>query len=144
MPVKIDGKVWGVRVKDKKNKKHYQIPIKPIHILPWSFRCYINNRGDDIIDEWKRSLSPKGRANFDSVLKILKDQPKESWRRPSACGIGDNIFVIHFKDENRSQHRPTGNFLDIYNSFVITTKVEEKDGNYIPSDYATIASTRKR
>ena len=129
---------------NKKNKKHYQTPIKPICINPWSFRCYMNNRGDDIIDDWKKTLSPKGRANFDSILKILKDQPRESWRRPLACGIGDNIFVIHFKDENGSKYRPTGNFLDIYHSFVITTKATEKDGNYIPSDYAAIASSRKR
>lgn len=128
----------------KKNKNdHYQDVIKPTSITPWGFRCYLDLRGNDVIDEWKITLSKKARANFDSILKILKDQPKENWIRPKAVGIGHNIFVIHFKDENRSQYRPTGNFLDIYNSFVITTKVIEKDGNYIPSNYAAIAGDRR-
>lgn len=127
----------------KNNKKHYQEPIKPTAIAAWGYRCYVDDRGNDIIDEWKKSLSPKARANFDSTLKILKDQPKSSWLRPNACAIGDNIFVIHFKDENRSQYRPTGNFLDNYNSFVITTKVIERDGKYIPSNYAVVAATRR-
>jgi hypothetical protein len=110
--------------------------------IPIGFRCYVKN-GKDIIDEWKQTISKKGRVNFDVVLTFLKDQPKANWNRPKAASIGNNIYVIHFKDESRKQYRPCGNFLDSHNSFVITTPVIEKGGNYDPSTYEDIANTRK-
>lgn len=127
----------------KNNNKHYQKPIEPSKPLPFGYRCYIDKKGINIIDQWKQEISKRGLANLDSVLKILKDQPRASWNRPHACSIGDNIYVIHFKDETGKQYRPTGNFLDEYNSFVITTKVLEKGNQYDPSNYIDTAKHRK-
>lgn len=115
---------------------------KPSLIPPIGFRCYTKN-DIDIIDEWKQDLSKKARVNLDVVLTFLKDQPKLNWNRPKAVSIGNNIYVIHFKDENRTQYRPCGNFLDSHNSFVITTPAIEKGNKYDPSNYETIANTRK-
>ena len=109
---------------------------------PIGFRCYLKN-GKDIIDEWKSNISKKGQVNFDVVLTFLKDQPKSQWNRPNAASIGNNIYVIHFKDENRTQYRPCGNFLDSHNSFVITTPAIEKGGKYDPKNYEDIANARK-
>lgn len=109
----------------------------------WKFHCFLDHRGKDVLADWHRTLSTKGRANFARARDQLKDQPKTSWDRPHASPLGNHIYVIRFKDENRTQHRAFGHFADEHHAFVITLYGEEKDGCYSPSNYSERASLNK-
>lgn len=121
--------------------------------IPWAFRGYTSKEGcvtgdeenqcNDIVTAWsKKKLSTKGKAKLDAKINQLKDKPKDMWLRPDASSIGDGVYVIHFSDENRTQHRPVGSFLDSYNSFVITIIAIEKDDKYKPKTYFATAKER--
>lgn len=95
----------------------------------------------DPLLQWYRELSTKGRAKLDRELQQLAQTPLTLWRRPKAVSLGHHVYVIHFKDENRTAHRPTGFYvaseksLTDEDSFVITVPAIEKDDKYLPADY---------
>ncbi|MDO9404897.1 MAG: hypothetical protein Q7T87_12765 [Polaromonas sp.] len=102
---------------------------------PWEFRHYLTDSGRNDMEKWDANLSKRGRANRDTAMRYLRNQPIERWTRPEASSIGDHLYVIHFKDENGSAHRLCGFFDLDYHAFVICVTIIEKDGKYKPKDY---------
>lgn len=109
----------------------------------WTFKCYVNWRNRDVIDEWHGDLSATARANFQRAREHLSAQPKAAWSRPHASPLGNHIYVIRFKDESRMQHRVCGHFPEDRDFFVMTLPAIEKDDKYEPSNYIQLATTRK-
>src|SRR4051812_23098902 len=109
----------------------------------WKFRCYVNARGEDIIDNWLERVSVVGKANLDRTLEHLRVQPKDRWSRPHASPLGDHVYVIRFKDQNRTQHRLFGYFDDQHSAFVISVPGIERDDVYEPANPFRIVDSRR-
>ena len=109
----------------------------------WRFRCFRSLRGEDLIDEWAKKLSKKGKVKLTVALEYLCVQPRTEWSRPHASPLGNHIYVIRFKDENGTQHRLAGHFHEESYVFVLTQPVIEKDNQYDPSNYEDLAAAHK-
>ena len=109
----------------------------------WTFLCYRNGSGRNQIYPQLRALSKQGTMNLRRTLEHLRVKPPSAWDRPQASPIGNHIYVIRFKDENRSQHRLFGHHESLYGEFVITLYGLEKDGNYAPPNYLTTCLRRQ-
>lgn len=111
--------------------------------IRWNFHCLISDRGVDTIDKWRDGLSKTAKANLDRALEHLRVQKKTEWDRPHASSVGNHIYVIRFKDENRTQWRLFGHFYDEHNCFVATLGGTERDGVYFPSGYKDSCAREK-
>lgn len=109
----------------------------------WQWCCRLDERGNDVIDEWVRGLSKKARMNFERQRDHLSQLELGRWSRPQACAIGDHIYVIHFKDESGMQWRPCGHIDLGRSAFVFTVVAYEKDRVYHPSDYVERAKRHR-
>jgi hypothetical protein len=96
-----------------------------------------------MIDRWASTISKRGLANLDRTLEHLCVQEKTEWSRPHASPLKNSIYVIRFKDENRTQHRIFGHFHGSSNVFVLSQTGIEKDGNYSPTNYLALAESHK-
>jgi len=72
--------------------------------------------------------------NFERRRDHLSQLELRFWKRPSACSIGDHIYVIHFSDESGKQWRPFGHIDLERSAFVFTESAYEKDDVYHPHD----------
>lgn len=109
----------------------------------WQFRCKIDHRDRCVIKPWLAKLSTAGQASLDRTVQHLAPLPQEVWTRPQASKIGDNIYVIHLRDENRTQHRTFGHFHPSDHSAVLTLTGYEKDGTYFPDNYERITAEHR-
>ena len=109
----------------------------------WKFLCYRNASGKNQISTHLARLSKSGMMKLRRTLEHLQVKPQTSWSRPQASPTGNNIYVIHFTDENRTQHRLFGHHEIIFQEFVITLYGVEKDGKYDPANYASICADRQ-
>lgn len=101
----------------------------------WEIRCYLRHSGKNDFVKWHAGLSKRAQVKLRTALQYLRYQPATRWTRPDAVALGDHVCVIHFSDENRTQHRVTG-FHDVTNHvFVMCVIGFEKDGTYTPADY---------
>lgn len=129
--------------KTPKSKNHHI--TKPFEHPPWNFH-EITDRGLGAISTWigNARWSDKTRANFDRSIEQLRPLPKRLWSKPNpASKIGDNTYVIRFKDVTAAQLRFFGHFFDGHNSFVITIEGFEKDDVYYPKNYQALAQSRR-
>lgn len=113
-------------------------------VIKWNIHELIDSSTKvGIITLFFRSCSKKAQAVFDRTLDHLEQQDKSSWSRPYASPLGNSIYVIRFKDENRSQFRIFGQFNDAQHCFVMTLTGYEKDGEYQPSNYIQKSNTHR-
>ena len=112
--------------------------------VPWQFRCYRTGGGRNDLIAWDKKLSKKGRANRNVRMAYLKEQPPGRWVRPDAVMLKNHASVIHFKDENRQQHRLFGFFAPQHHAFVICFAGTEKDSTYDPADYEQRIEDRRQ
>ena len=105
----------------------------------------LDERGGCAIRPWLAQVSTAGRANFDRAIEHLLPLPQQEWHKPHpASNIGDNIYVIRFRDENRAQLRVFGHARHHDHSFVMTLNGYEKDDTYYPKGYdRTTADNRE-
>src|SRR5579859_6317935 len=76
----------------------------------WTFRCYIDAKGVDVIDEWHQAQPDGLQAKFDTRAKYLRQQPRALWIRPyfeTLHGEGAGLGEIRFEWKN-VQYRPLG------------------------------------
>lgn len=93
------------------------------------------SNGRSVVERQDAELSKTGKARRDVEIAYLRQQPLTRWTRPHASSLGDHLYVIRFRDENRKQHRMFG-FADIpHHLFVICLTGYEKDNVYHPHDY---------
>lgn len=111
---------------------------------PWDYRCYVDEKGNNIIIDWLRNLSPKARQNLKRTLEQLATKPRDAWSRPQASPLGDHIYVIHFRDENRTQWRIYGEHDDGHKCFVLTNFGTERGGQYDPPSADCSATAKRR
>ena len=45
--------------------------------IRWSYRCYLDHRGRDVIDAWLCGLSKKAKARLLRTLEHLSAKPKD-------------------------------------------------------------------
>ena len=109
----------------------------------WKFLCYRNASGKNQISPHLVRLSKSGIMKLRRTLEHLQVKPQTAWSRPQASPTGNNIYVIHFTDENRTQHRLFGHHEITFQEFVITLFGVEKDGKYAPANYISICTDRK-
>lgn len=102
---------------------------------PWSIRCHLRAGGRNDVIRWYDKLTRRSQVAFRTRLQYLRFQPQGRWVRPNAAALKDHVCVIHFQDENRTQHRLTGYFDHAHHAFVICVIGVEKDKQYDPPDY---------
>ena len=108
------------------------------------FFCYRNTVGKNLIDSHLRQLSKRASFNLRRTLEHLRVKPFHFWDRPHASPLGNHIYVIRFKDEQRTQHRFFGHHQAGQTVFVITLYGQEKDNHYEPSNYRRTCEHRQR
>lgn len=119
-------------------------PIPESSGPPWDWFCFIDHRGNDVIDQWHNTISGYGQGRFSRSRDQLKAQPKQNWSKPlPASNVKNHIYVIRFTDENRKQHRVFGHFHDPKAGFVMTLTGYEKDDVYHPNSYSNDAAERR-
>jgi hypothetical protein len=106
----------------------------------WTFRCYVDHRGMNVVLDWLSKLSPKARQNLKRTLEQLATKPKTAWERPHASPLGNHIYVIRFNDENRTQWRVYGEHEDERGCFVLTNYGTERGGKYDPPPATCVAT----
>jgi len=131
--------------REKKKKKAEPPESVPVVLLqstartpdaPWNIRLFITSTDRNELAIWDSTLSVKGRARRDVAIKFLRVQPSTRWSRPQSSPLGDNCYVIRFKDQTGFQHRLFG-YQDIkHHAFVICFEGYEQNDEYHPADYA--------
>ena len=118
--------------------------VQEVSLSPWNFHCYLTQRGEHATKKWRAQLTKSGLANLDRALEHLRVQPETAWTRPQASPLGNHIFVIHFRDENRTQWRLFGHFYEPHHAFVTTLGGTERDQQYLPHNYVETCQQRKQ
>lgn len=132
---------------DKKKKKATEAEIPPVVgglLIPaddmgWDFVTLLDDAGRDRVTDYIKKYGTKAITNFIAALTFLTNAPKIGWLRPHGSSIGHNIYMIRFKDGNRTQHRIWGHFDDKNNRFVMTLPGQEKDDEYDPENAGELA-----
>ena len=109
----------------------------------WSFLCYRNDAGRNLIYSHLSALSKQGMMNLRRTLEHLRVKPQTSWDRPQASPLGNHMYVIRLEDENRTQHRLFGHHEIPRQAFVITLYGIEKDSHCAPSNYIALCPCRQ-
>jgi hypothetical protein len=110
----------------------------------WTFRCYVHERGKNVVMDWLNGLSKKAMVNLKRTLEHLAQKPLTAWERPHSSPIGNHIYVIRFKDENSTQWRIYGEHDPSRGCFVLTNFGTERGGVYDPpsAQCSSLASSR--
>lgn len=112
--------------------------------ISWTFRCYLTERGTDVIDEWYREQPEALQAKFDTRLRHLRQHPRSDWVRPyfdtlrkKCAGLGEIRFAW-----NKAQYRPIG-FASGEMEFTLVFVAEEHGKRFVPPTTCQISQKRK-
>lgn len=112
--------------------------------------CHITSNGRSEVQDLYDASTMTMKANFTVALEFLQDQPREAWTRPSAAKLNKapkggfrDYFEIRFKSEG-VQQRPIGYFGPKPNQFTVLVWAIEKGGKFVPSNWRSIADTRRK
>jgi len=113
-------------------------------MIRWRYLCYKNRSGGNDIVPLLTRLTAKGRANARRAMEHLRQKDIQWWERPHASHVRsyNHIYVIRFKDENRTPWRLLGFHERALSVFVLTNTATERDSAYEPANYGSIASER--
>lgn len=112
--------------------------------LDWTFRCYLDANGADVIDAWLGAQNDKIQAKFDQRVRHLRQQPRDKWVRPYFDTLSDDcsgLGEIRFEVGN-VQHRVIG-FASDEMEFTLVFVATEKGGKFVPKDTCKSAQRRK-
>lgn len=99
----------------------------------WEYKCYLDERGGNPVFDWLSTLSKKAQANLKRSLEILSCLEIKDWHKPNPASLTENhIYVIRFKDENRTQWRIYGHHNIAKKTFVLSFYGNEKGNKYDP------------
>lgn len=119
-------------------------PIKKpaiTEVTKWNYHERIE-KDTSVITAWIAAshLTKKAQAKFERALDQLRQLPKTSWHKPTpASVIGDHTYVIRFTETTGAQVRVFGHFFDSHSAFVMTFNGGEKDDEYYPANYQSLA-----
>jgi hypothetical protein len=108
------------------------------------FKCFLSERGDDLIDEWYEEIGPKAQAKLDAILEHFRDTPNHMWgKKHFKQLVGyDGIYEIRFS-VNNVVYRPLGFFGPERNEFTFLIGAREQGDEFIPRGAPNIAEQRK-
>lgn len=105
----------------------------------WTFKCYHDSNGKDVIDEWYQSQDASVRAEMDAVIEYLLNKPRDEWKRPKFDLLKDNksgkckgLSEIRFK-VNNIQYRVLGFFGSERLVYVLVDVGKKTDENFYKS-----------
>ncbi len=110
----------------------------------WTFRCYLDADGMDVINEWREAQEDKFQAKIDTRFKYLQQQPRECWTRPdfdTLKGVGKGLGELRLKYKN-VQHRVIG-FASGEMEYTWLLPAKEVGGKFVPKNACAIAQGRK-
>jgi hypothetical protein len=110
----------------------------------WAFRCYLTERGTDVIDEWYSGQPEALQAKFDTRIRYLRQHPRSEWVRPyfdtlgkKCAGLGEVRF-----EWNKVQYRPIG-FASGELEFTLVFVAQERGRRFVPPTTCQISQNRK-
>lgn len=110
----------------------------------WTFRCYLDPDGEDVIEDWYDRQPDQLQAKFDTRIRYLQQQPRSAWTRPhfdtlkgDCAGLGE----IRFEWRN-VQYRPIG-FASGQMEFTLVFVATERGGKFEPRSTCETAQKRK-
>jgi hypothetical protein len=110
----------------------------------WTFRCYLTERGIDVIDELYSGQPEALQAKFDTRLRYLRQHPRSDWVRPyfdtlsrKCAGLGEIRF-----EWNKVQYRPIG-FASGEMEFTLVFVAQEHGKRFVPATTCQISQNRK-
>ncbi len=110
----------------------------------WTFRCYVNPKGEDAVRAWYDAANAKVRGQFLSRLKTLAGLPMEEWHdnlHKHLHGCHPPISEIRFKAD-KIQWRPLG-FHSGQNEYTILM-VARKTNIFDPKSALKTAMSRRK
>jgi Phage derived protein Gp49-like (DUF891) len=110
----------------------------------WIIRCYLDDRGNDVIDAWLSGKPQKVLAKFLDRMGGLRDQPQHRWngtRTKQLTGY-EGLVEVRFKAA-KVQYRPIGFFGPGRMEFTLLVGAIEKGGEFIPKNAPDVAQERK-
>lgn len=110
----------------------------------WVFKCYTNESGVDLIDEWLARQSSKVRAKYLERVSGLLDQPQHLWNgtRSKQLHGYEKLIELRFKASDK-QYRPIGWFGPEKMQFTVLIGAVEKGGSFVPKDAPEQAVNRR-
>jgi len=107
----------------------------------WKLNVYINDSGDDEIDNWLTRLPPDAEAWIRTFLKLLISQ--EYLRPPQVKKLQGTkkIYEIRIK-HNRVQYRPLGCYGPLYKEFTLLIGADKKERVWNPPTAIKTAEKR--
>lgn len=110
----------------------------------WTFKCYLDENGEDVMNEWYESLPPKAQARFDKILEHFRDSPLTAWGSNYFKQLEgyDGIYEVRFT-VNNIVHRPLGCFAPYQCDFTFLIGAKEQGDKFIPRTAPETAQKRR-
>lgn len=110
----------------------------------WTFRCYLDANGVDVVDAWSNGQEPSLQAKVDQRLRHLRQQPRDKWSRPhfdtlhgSCAGLGE-LRLEH----KGVQWRLLG-FASAEMEYTWLFVAREVGDKFVPKDTCSLAKKRR-
>jgi len=110
----------------------------------WQFRCYLDEDGVDVIDDWIRAQPDAFQGQIETRLRFLRQQPRDYWVRPLFDTLGaecSGLGELRLKYKN-VQWRIIG-FASGQMEFTWIFVAQEKGNRFVPKNTCDIAQRRK-
>ena len=111
----------------------------------WAIRSFRAQGGRKVFLEEYKCQSPAVRADFRSLLTVLREQPLiTGWCRPNFDRLSRRfreLGKLRLKVQN-VQHRPLGFFGPTPRTFTLLAWATERDGDYDPPNVREVALKR--
>jgi protoheme ferro-lyase len=113
-------------------------------MVRWTFRCYLDDDGSDVIETWYEAQPAALQAKFDTRMRYLQQNPRDKWVRPyfdtlrkECAGLGE----VRFEWKN-VQYRPIG-FASGEMEFTLVFVAEERERAFVPRNTCQQCQSRK-
>jgi hypothetical protein len=110
----------------------------------WTFRCYLDAVGVDVIGEWYEGQPDQLQAKFDTRIRYLRQQSRDKWIRPHFDTLGEDcagLGELRFEWKN-TQYRIIG-FASGKMEYSWLMPAIERGGKFEPRETCAIAQRRK-
>jgi hypothetical protein len=111
----------------------------------WTFKCFLSEQGEDVIDAWYAALPPAAQGKFDTILEHLRDTPHTQWNPNLVKSLtdSDGLFELRFKVRN-VLYRPLGFFGPDRHEFTFLIPAREQGNTFVPRNAKDRAEERKQ
>jgi len=110
----------------------------------WTFRCYLDEHGTDVIYEWYKAQPDGLRTKLETRLRFLRQRRREEWTRPHFDSLDDDckgLGELRFQFKN-VQYRVLG-FASGAMEYTWVMVAKEVGGRFVPKNTCAEAQVRK-